>query len=111
MIAVAAVALIVAIGLMLIRALLGPTLVAASVAWIKVCNGLAGSGLTSQYLSRKLVHMGSGPLFILMWPIFSTTPSGQLAAVAVPILSIIRLLAAGNRKDGGQVCSARPVDE
>ena len=77
-------------------------LVIASVAWIKVCNLLSGSGLTSQYLSRKLVHMGSGPLFLLCWPIFSQTPSGQVCAALVPVLSIIRLLRAGSRKDGGQ---------
>lgn len=77
-------------------------LVVASVAWIKLCNLLSGSGLTSQYLSRKLVHMGSGPLFLLMWPIFSDTPNGQIFASLVPVLSILRLLRAGSRKDGGQ---------
>ena len=70
-------------------------LVIASVLWIKICNGLAGVGVTSQYVSRKLVHMGSGPLFVLFWPLFSTSPSGQLAAIAVPILSLLRLWKAG----------------
>ena len=77
-------------------------LVFASVAWIKICNLLSGSGITSQYLSRKLVHMGSGPLFLVCWPIFSSTPSGQIAACLVPVLSILRLLRAGSRTDGGQ---------
>lgn len=70
-------------------------LVFASVLWIKICNGLAGAGVTSQYVSRKLVHMGSGPLFVLFWPLFSTTPSGQIAAAAVPVLSLVRLYVAG----------------
>jgi phytol kinase len=70
-------------------------LVIASVLWIKICNGLAGAGVTSQYVSRKLVHMGSGPLFVLFWPLFSTTPSAQLAAAAVPVLSLLRLYVAG----------------
>ena len=72
-------------------------LVVASVIWIKLCK-LVGS----QYVSRKLVHMGSGPLFILFWPIFSTTPSGQIAACLVPVISVLRLLRAGSRTDGGQ---------
>ena len=85
------------------------SLVCASVIWIKACNLLAGSGVTSQYLARKLVHMGSGPLFVLFWPIFSMGPSGQLAAVCVPIISILRLLRAGSRKDGGQADLVKAV--
>jgi len=77
-------------------------LVIASVAWIKICNLLSGSGITSPYISRKLVHMGSGPLFILCWPLFSTTPSGQAAAIAVPVLSVIRLLVAGRSPDNSE---------
>jgi len=70
-------------------------LVIASVLWIKICNGLAGVGVTSQYVSRKLVHMGSGPLFVLFWPLFSSSPSAQIAAAMVPVLSLVRLYVAG----------------
>jgi len=84
-------------------------LVVSSVAWIKICNALAGSGLTSQYISRKLVHMGSGPLFVLCWPLFSSTQSGQIAACAVPVLSILRLVRAGSRADGGQADLVKAV--
>ena len=70
-------------------------LACASVVWIKGCNYLATSGAISAALSRKLVHMGSGPLFVLFWPLFSTTASAQFAAIAVPCISIIRLLLAG----------------
>lgn len=76
-------------------ALVAVFLVIASILWIKICNGLAGVGVTSQYVSRKLVHMGSGPLFVLFWPLFSTTPSAQIAAAMVPILSLVRLYVAG----------------
>ena len=76
-------------------------LVIASVMWIKICNGLAGAGVTSQYVSRKLVHMGSGPLFLLFWPFFSTAASAQLCAIAVPVLSLLRLWRAGKAKGAG----------
>jgi len=79
------------------------------VCWILLCNWFSGSGRTSQYVSRKLVHMGSGPLFILCWPLFSTTPSGQAAAIAVPILSVLRLLRAGSRTDGKQSSLVKAV--
>jgi dolichol kinase len=83
-------------------------LVIASVVWIKICNALAGVGLTSQYLSRKLVHMGSGPLFVLFWPLFSTAPSGQLLATVVPVLSLLRLWRAGRRvpEEGSELVRA-----
>ena len=74
-----------------------------------MCNLLSGTGVTSQYMSRKLVHMGSGPLFILCWPIFSTATSGQIAACTVPVISIMRLLAAGKRTDGGQADMIKAV--
>ena len=39
-------------------------------------------------MSRKLVHMGSGPLFILCWPIFSTATSGQIAACTANLATL-----------------------
>eukprot|EP00878_Enallax_costatus_P014664 GHUV01015340.1.p1 GENE.GHUV01015340.1~~GHUV01015340.1.p1 ORF type:complete len:144 (+),score=7.79 GHUV01015340.1:390-821(+) len=38
--------------------------------WVKVFDGLASRGVLSQKLSRKLVHITSGPLFLLTWPLF-----------------------------------------
>lgn len=70
-------------------------LLLSSIAWIKLCNLMSSAGITSQYVSRKLVHMGSGPLFVLCWPLFTTGLGGQLAALCVPILSVLRLLRAG----------------
>ena len=77
-------------------------LVIASIAWIKICNALSGAGVTSQYLSRKLVHMGSGPLFLVFWPLFSTTRGGQLAAISVPVMSLARLMVAGKAAEGSE---------
>ena len=70
-------------------------LLLSSIAWIKLCNLMSSAGITSQYVSRKLVHMGSGPLFVLCWPLFTTGLGGQLAALCVPILAVLRLLRAG----------------
>jgi len=77
-------------------------LLVASIAWIKICNLLSSAGITSQYVSRKLVHMGSGPLFVLCWPLFTPGLGGQLAAMTVPILSVVRLLRAGKAAEGSE---------
>ena len=74
----------------------------ASTVWIKVCNALATSGTISKANSRKLVHIGSGPGFVLIWPFFSRLPSAQIAAITVPILSLAKLYAAGRAPAGSE---------
>jgi len=77
-------------------------LLCASIASIKICNLLSDAGLTSQYVSRKLVHVLTGPLFVLCWPLFTDGLAGQLAAMSVPILSVVRLLRAGRAPAGSE---------
>lgn len=81
-------------------------LLTTSVAWIRVCTAMSGAGLITSSDSRKLVHVGSGPFFVLAWPLFSRTPGGQLAATAVPVLSVFRLLAASRTKEGSALVKA-----
>ena len=46
--------------------------------------------LLPQKLSRKLVHITAGPLFVLMWPLFSWAPSARLYAAVIPALNSLR---------------------
>nr|GMC50085.1 probable phytol kinase 1, chloroplastic [Ipomoea batatas] len=50
-----------------------------------------------QSLSRKLVHILSGLLFMASWPIFSTSKGARYFASIVPILNCLRLLVNGLR--------------
>lgn len=43
-----------------------------------------------QKLSRKLVHITAGPLFVLMWPLFSWAPSARIYAAIIPALNSLR---------------------
>ena len=45
---------------------------------------------------RPAVHITTGPLFILTWPLFSNAPSSRYWAAAIPILNGVRLLAIGS---------------
>ncbi|KAJ1476990.1 hypothetical protein T484DRAFT_1823012 [Baffinella frigidus] len=38
-------------------------------------------------ISRKIVHCGSGPLFLLTWPFFSASPSAGIVAALVPVIN------------------------
>lgn len=43
-----------------------------------------------QKLSRKLVHITTGPLFVLTWPLFSSAPEARYYAAVIPVLQGIR---------------------
>ena len=52
---------------------------AGAVAWIKIWTSLAERGVIDAKLARKIVHCGSGPLYLLVWRFYScllyTSPS------------------------------------
>jgi hypothetical protein len=49
--------------------------VVLSTAWVQLWSVLVSRGSLQSTVSRKIVHCGSGPLFLLLWPFFS--PSGR----------------------------------
>lgn len=69
--------------------------IVGATAWLGIWSYLAGTGRVDPKISRKIVHCGSGPLFLLTWPLFSAAPEAQLVAAIVPSLSAYRLVMAG----------------
>lgn len=69
--------------------------VLAAAVWVDLWSGLASKGRLPSTLSRKLIHTGSAPLFLICWPLFSEAPSARVAACAVPLLQVVRLVRAG----------------
>lgn len=43
------------------------------------------TGLMDRKLTRKIMHLAAGPVFMLTWPFFSAEKSGRLWAAAVPL--------------------------
>ena len=79
-----------------------------AVGWLGVWTWLASKGLIDSKVSRKVVHCGSGPLFLLTWPLFSNTYLTRAIASIVPATNALRLLKAGTSsgdkgKDSGLV--------
>lgn len=56
---------------------------------------LARRNLIQQNLSRKLVHILSGLLFTMSWPIFSTSTEARYFASIVPTVNCLRLVING----------------
>lgn len=63
--------------------------------WVKMFDALAERRVFSQTLSRKLVHLSAGPLFILSWVLFSPEPYARYLAALVPCMQALRLIAVG----------------
>jgi len=70
------------------------TLVVA-LAWLRLNDYVAHRGWISSQLSRKIIHMGTGPLFVLCWPLFTSSPSSRYIAALVPLAITIQFLFVG----------------
>ena len=68
---------------------------AAATAWVRIWTALASAGVTPSTVSRKMIHTGSAPLFVLCWPLFSAEPYAAFAASFIPLVQVARLYRAG----------------
>jgi phytol kinase len=58
---------------------------AAALAWLRLIDALAHRGLLEARLSRKIIHIGTGPLFVLCWLLFSDASYARYLAALVPL--------------------------
>ncbi|KAH7415761.1 hypothetical protein KP509_14G059400 [Ceratopteris richardii] len=68
---------------------------AGAYAWVRIFDILGEMGLLEQNLSRKLIHVSTGLLYVLIWPFFSPTPWSRLFAISIPVANAIRLAVNG----------------
>ncbi len=57
---------------------------AVALAFLKLNDLMAQRGWLPEYVTRKLVHIGTGPLFLLCWPLYSAAWHARWAAAVVP---------------------------
>lgn len=58
---------------------------ALSLIWLRLNDYAAQRGWVSSRLSRKIIHIGTGPLFVLCWLLFRDTPEARYLAALVPL--------------------------
>ncbi len=63
---------------------LGITLVIALL-WLRINDFFAHKGWVSSSISRKIIHIGTGPIFVLCWLLFNDAPSARYLAAIVPL--------------------------
>lgn len=70
------------------------TLIGA-IAWLRLWDAIAHRGWVDSALSRKIIHMTTGPLFVLCWPLFSQKPYTRFLAAIVPGLILVQFIGVG----------------
>jgi phytol kinase len=63
--------------------------------WLRGMDRIAHRGWLTPQLSRKMIHIGTGPLFVLCWPLFSPANSARYWAALVPLSITAQFMAIG----------------
>jgi len=58
---------------------------ALSLLWLRLNDFLAHRGVISSPISRKIIHIGTGPIFVLCWFLFTDHVSSRYLAALVPL--------------------------
>jgi len=76
-----------------------------SLVWLRFIDFLAIKQLISKKLSRKIIHIGIGPIFILCWLFFPENPLSRYVAAIIPFLITMQffLIGIGVIKDQASV--------
>jgi phytol kinase len=56
-----------------------------ALAWLRINDFLAHRGVISSRLSRKIIHIGTGPIFVLCWLFFTPSAESRWLAALVPL--------------------------
>lgn len=57
---------------------------AISLIWLRINDFAAHRGWIDTHLSRKIIHIGTGPIFVLCWLLFPNTNASRYIAALVP---------------------------
>lgn len=78
---------------------------ALAMLFLRSMDYIAHRGWMDSKLSRKVIHIGTGPLFVLCWLLFSDAPSARWLAALVPFAITVQfaLIGLGVMKDDASV--------
>jgi phytol kinase len=68
---------------------------AVALTWLRLNDFIAHRGWISSHLSRKIIHIGTGPLFVLCWLLFTPAISSRFLAALVPLSITIQFALVG----------------
>ena len=68
---------------------------AIAIAFLRLMDFLAHAGLIESKLSRKFIHIGTGPIFVLCWLFFPDLLIARYLAALIPLLITIQFILVG----------------
>ncbi len=66
-----------------------------ALAWLRLNDFAAHRGWVSSPVSRKIIHAGTGPIFVLCWLLFDAAPEARFLAALVPFAITLQFLLVG----------------
>lgn len=66
-----------------------------AIVFLRFMDFLAQRGFIESRLSRKIIHIGTGPIFVLCWLMFPDVPVARYLAALVPLLITVQFLLVG----------------
>jgi len=66
-----------------------------ALAWLRLMDFFAHRGWIESRLSRKLIHIGTGPIFVLCWLLFKDTTQARWLAALVPFAITLQFVLVG----------------
>ena len=63
--------------------------------WLRLNDFLAHKGIIDGQLSRKIIHMGTGPIFVLCWLLFTNGAESRYLAALVPFAITVQFALVG----------------
>jgi phytol kinase len=67
-----------------------------SLAWLRINDAIAQRGWVGSRTSRKIIHIGTGPFFVLCWLLFNNAPYARYMAALVPLAITIQFALVGS---------------
>jgi len=68
---------------------------AAALAWLRINNFFVHRGWINSRSSRKIIHIGTGPIFVLCWLLFPEHPAARFLAAIIPLAITIQFALIG----------------
>jgi phytol kinase len=66
-----------------------------ALAWLRVNTYIAARGWVSGPVSRKIIHIGTGPIFVLCWLLYPESYSSRFWAALIPLGITVQFLLVG----------------
>src|SRR5512134_2443589 len=66
-----------------------------SLLWLRLMDFIAHRGWISSKSSRKIIHIGTGPIFVACWLLFNDAPEARWLAALVPFAITLQFAAVG----------------